>query len=116
MREEHLPFWMLMERVRVEESSRLRVKQAEHSKSASFHPAYNLGPKVKDMKKSGVPWKKQESEMHSKPLICNYCGRNDHISRFCHDRKCGKNVNGKQSGDNSTTFAVVEVNMIDNNV
>ncbi|KAK8711358.1 hypothetical protein V6N13_146642 [Hibiscus sabdariffa] len=116
MREEHLPFWILMERVRVEELSRHRVKQAEHSKSASFHPAYNPGLRVKDMKKPGVPWKKQESEVHSKPLICNYCGRNGHISRFCRDRKCGKNVNGKQNGDNSTTHAVAEVNMTDSNV
>ncbi|KAE8693646.1 basic helix-loop-helix family protein [Hibiscus syriacus] len=92
MREEHLPFWMLMEQIRVEESSRHRVKQAEDSQTASFHPVYNLGPRMKDMKKPGVPWKTQESEIHSKPLIRSYCGRNGHISRFCRDRKGGNNA------------------------
>ncbi|KAE8699801.1 basic helix-loop-helix family protein [Hibiscus syriacus] len=86
MCEEHLPFWMLMEQIRVEESFRHRVKQAEHPKSASFHPANNLGPRIKD---PGVPWKKRESEMHSKVLICSYCSRIGHISRFCRDRKGG---------------------------
>ncbi|GMI66769.1 hypothetical protein like AT4G00980 [Hibiscus trionum] len=116
MRVEHLSFWMLMDRVRVEELYRHGVRQAEHSKSASFHPADNLDPRIKDTKKPGVPWKRREPEMHSKPLICNYCGRNGHVSRFCRDRRCGKIVNGKQNGGNSTTPAVAEVNTIDSDV
>ncbi|XP_012490128.1 uncharacterized protein LOC105802804 [Gossypium raimondii] len=116
MREEHLPFWMLMEQVRVEELSRNRVKQAVHSKSANFDPPNNLGPRIRDIKKTGVPWKKRESEMHGKPIQCNYCGKKGHISKICRNRKIEKAVNGNQNGENSTIPAVAEVNMIDSNV
>ncbi|XVF73015.1 hypothetical protein PTKIN_Ptkin12aG0167700 [Pterospermum kingtungense] len=115
MREEYLPFWMLMNRIRVEEESRTGVKQAEHSKSASFQPAYNLGPRVRDMKPA-VPWKKRESEMHGKPFVCNNCGRKGHISKFCRNRKCDKDVNGKQNGETSTIPAVSKVSEVASNV
>ncbi|MBA0685976.1 hypothetical protein Goari_013611, partial [Gossypium aridum] len=108
MREEHLPFWMLMEEIRVEELSRNRVKQAEHSKSANFDPPNNLGPRIRDIKRTGVPWKKRESEMHGKPIQCNYCGKKGHISKFCRNRKIEKAVNGNQNGENSTIPAVAE--------
>ena len=116
MREEYLPFWMLMDHIRVEEESCNRVKQAEHSKSASFQPVYNLGPRIRDMKKTGVPWKKRESEMHGKPFICNYCGKKGHLSKFCRNRKCEKGVNGKQNGENSAMPYVSKVNILENNV
>ncbi|XWS46243.1 hypothetical protein CRYUN_Cryun14cG0047900 [Craigia yunnanensis] len=109
MCEEYLPFWMLMDHIRVEEESRNRVKQAEHS--ASFHPPYNLVPRIRDMKKPGVPWKKRESEMHGKP-ICNYCGKKGHLSKFCRNRKCEKDVNG----ENSTMPSVSKVNIVESNV
>ncbi|MFQ6658345.1 hypothetical protein Gotur_027651, partial [Gossypium turneri] len=101
---------------KVEELSRNRVKQAEHSKSANFDPPNNLGPRIRDIKKTGVPWKKRESEMHGKPIQCNYCGKKGHISKFCRNRKIEKAVNGNQNGENSTIPAVAEVNMIDSNV
>ncbi|XVE73698.1 hypothetical protein DITRI_Ditri11bG0139700 [Diplodiscus trichospermus] len=115
LREEHLPFWMLMDRIRVEEESRYGVKQAENSKSAIFQPTYNLGPRIRDMKKPGVPWKRRESEMHGKPFICNYCGKKGHVSKFCWNRKCENDVNGKQNGENSTVPSVSKVNIVDNN-
>lgn len=105
MHEEYLPFWVLMDRIRVEEESRNRVKQAELSKSASFQPANNLGPRIKEMKKPGEPQKMRKSETHSKPL-CNYCGKKGHLSKFCRDRKHEKDVNGNQNGENSSMPAV----------
>ncbi|XP_021280140.1 uncharacterized protein LOC110413599 [Herrania umbratica] len=116
MREEYLPFRMLMDHIRVEEESRNRVKQAEHSKYGSFHPANNLGPRIRDMKKPGVPWKRRESEMHGRPPICNYCGRKGHLSKFCRNRRCEKEVNGEQNGENSTIPAVSKVNVVESNV
>ncbi|KAK6239702.1 hypothetical protein QUC31_005171 [Theobroma cacao] len=116
MREEYLPFRMLMDHIRVEEESRNRVKQAEHSKYESFYPANNLGPRIRDMKKPGVPWKRRESEMHGSPPICNYCGRKGHLSKFCRNRRCEKEVNGKQNGENSTMPSVSKVNVVESNV
>ncbi|XVF33154.1 hypothetical protein REPUB_Repub17cG0143800 [Reevesia pubescens] len=116
MREEYMPFWLLMEHIRVEEESRNGVKPAEHSKSASFHPSYKLGPRIRDMKKPGVPWKKRESEMHVKPLICNYCGKKGHLSKFCWNRKWERDVNREQNGENSTMPTVSEVNIAESNV
>lgn len=111
MHEEYLPFGMLMNRIRVEEASYNGVKQVEHSKSASFQPAYgSLGPRIKDMKKPGVPWKKRESDMHGKPLICNNCGKKGHISKFCRNRKCEKD------GETSTIPTVSKVREVPSNV
>ncbi|OMP08624.1 Zinc finger, CCHC-type [Corchorus olitorius] len=110
MREEYLPLWILMNNIGVEEESRNRVKQTEHFKSANSHPTNNLGPRIREMKKPGVPpWKRQDYEMHSRPLICHYCGKKGHLSKFCRNRKHDRVVNGKQNGENPTTPAVSKV-------
>ncbi|GKU87926.1 hypothetical protein SLEP1_g2253 [Rubroshorea leprosula] len=110
MREEHLPFWMLMDRVRVEEESRNGDKQGEHSKFAGFHPPKNTGPgtRTADMRKPGLQWKRQDAEPHKKALVCSHCGKKGHIAKNCWNRKAEM--------QNKTTPVFSDTNAVERNV
>lgn len=109
MHEEYLPFWILMNHVRVEEESRNRDKRGEPSNSIYFHHAKNLGPRMRDAKKPGLHWKRRETETDNKAMVCYFCGKKGHISKHCRDRKFNKEGNEKHDKENPSTSSVTEV-------
>uniref|UniRef100_A0A2P2JIL7 Uncharacterized protein LOC105642839 n=1 Tax=Rhizophora mucronata TaxID=61149 RepID=A0A2P2JIL7_RHIMU len=111
MHEEYLPFWMLMDHVRVEEESRNRGKQGEPPSSVYFHHASNLGPRMRDLKKPGLHWKRNETKMNKTIPVCSFCGKKGHNSKNCRNRKLDKEANEKHDRENSSTPAVSEAYM-----
>lgn len=112
MHEEYLPFWILMDRVRAEEESRNQDKLGEPSNHVhSHHPKY-LGPRIRDMKKPGLHWKRRDIEVdNNKSLTCYFCGKKGHISKHCPDKKFDRGASEKHGKENSSTPAVTEVNI-----
>ncbi|KAL6290502.1 hypothetical protein ACE6H2_008012 [Prunus campanulata] len=111
MREEHLPFAMLMESLRVEEEMRIRENQG-----APFNLVGDLArkyaPRQRDMKPRSMQWKRQELETNGK-VICQVCGKKGHISQHCRyrNRKDDKEGNDKEHEGNGSMPASMEVNM-----
>ncbi|CAK8544925.1 unnamed protein product [Lathyrus sativus] len=86
MREEHLPFWMLMECITIEEESRNGVKQVGEppSDNVRFHHANKGGIKGADIKPPpGFP---RKFEANGKNKTCYICGQKGHISKICRRR------------------------------
>jgi hypothetical protein len=112
MHEEYLPFWILMDRVRAEEESRNQDKLGEPSSHVhSHHPKY-LGPRIRDMKKPGLHWKRRDIEVdNNKSLTCYFCGKKGHISKHCPDKKFDRGASEKHGKENSSAPAVTEVNI-----
>lgn len=83
MREEHLPFRKLMERVQREEEYRNGVKQGcdPSSNGVRFHQANRGGPRGADNKPPGMHRSKLES--NGKSIACYICGKTGHLSRNC---------------------------------
>ncbi|WJX80408.1 hypothetical protein P8452_63412 [Trifolium repens] len=83
MREEHLPFWKLMECITKEEESRNGVKQMGElpSDSARFHRAnegWSSGAEIKP-----PPGFQRKYEPNSKNASCYICGQKGHFSKNC---------------------------------
>lgn len=83
IREEHLPFRVLMERVRIEEESRNGINKMGEPPSIGvrFHPANQRGPRGVPNKPPGMHRNKLES--NGKSIICYICGQKGHISKNC---------------------------------
>lgn len=115
MRQEFLTFMMLMDHIKVEEESHNLDKQGEPSKFVDFLIAKNFGPRTREMKKPGMSWKRRESEMDGKTVVCYNCGKKGHVSKHCRNRKSDKAINESKNGGNgnSTTPADTEVNKVD---
>ncbi|KAJ6338332.1 hypothetical protein OIU76_007912 [Salix suchowensis] len=112
MHEEYLPFWILMDRVRVEEESRNQDKLGEPSNHVHPHHPKYLGPRIRDMKKPGLHWKRRDIEVdNNKSLTCYFCGKKGHISKHCPDKKFDRGASEKHDKENSSTPAVTEVNI-----
>ncbi|XP_050916934.1 uncharacterized protein LOC127132104 [Lathyrus oleraceus] len=83
MCEEHLPFWMLMERITIEEESRNGVKQVGEppSDNVRLHHDNKGGIKGSDIKpQPGFP---RKFEPNGKNKTCYICGQKGHISKNC---------------------------------
>ena len=113
MREEHLPFWKLMERLRIEQESHNygnHVKQTgEPSNNVRYQPAKKFGPRVADNKSPGMH--RSKPEMNVKGIICYICGKKGHLSKNCW-RRFEKQANGRRLEENGSTPAVTEFNMV----
>ncbi|KAK2419403.1 transcriptional coactivator p15 (PC4) family protein (KELP) [Trifolium repens] len=83
MREEHLPFWKLMECITKEEESRNGVKQMGElpSDSARFHRANEGGSSGAEIKPP--PGFQRKYEPNSKNASCYICGQKGHFSKNC---------------------------------
>ncbi|GAV57803.1 LOW QUALITY PROTEIN: PC4 domain-containing protein/UBN2_2 domain-containing protein, partial [Cephalotus follicularis] len=109
MAEEYMSFWMLMDRIRIEEESHNKNKQGEPANRLSSRP------RIREMKKLGIRWKRQETETDNKAMFCYSCDKNGHISKNCHSKKVVNEINGRQHEDNLTTHTPVlmEVNVVE---
>ncbi|MCH85295.1 RNA polymerase II transcriptional coactivator KELP [Trifolium medium] len=83
MREEHLPFWKLMELITKEEESRNGVKQIGEPPSdrARFYRANEGGSSGADIKPP--PGFQRKYEPNSKNVSCYICGQKGHFSKNC---------------------------------
>lgn len=111
MGEEYLPFWKLMDHLRLEEESRKQEKQEGSSNLLGNHQFRKFRPKNRDMKPPGMHWNRYESEMDEKSIVCYSCGKQGHISRNCR-RKFVRENNGNIDVDNGHKPAFKEVNMV----
>ncbi|XP_031263390.1 uncharacterized protein LOC116121570 [Pistacia vera] len=104
MHAEHLSFLTLMDHIKAEGETCERNSQGGPSKL--LDPlAINFGPRMKEMKRPGMSWKRRESEIDGKTIVCYNCGKKGHMSKHCRNRKFDKEINERQNGDNSTTPA-----------
>ncbi|XP_065860192.1 uncharacterized protein [Euphorbia lathyris] len=101
MCEEHLPFGMLMDRIRLEDEFRNCNRRVQPPNLASLSCAKNLELRTKEANKEGFVWKRHETDTDNKALICYFCGKQGHISKNCHNKKL-ENVN-------SSTAAVTDI-------
>ncbi|KAK3194611.1 hypothetical protein Dsin_025921 [Dipteronia sinensis] len=101
--EEYLSFGMLMDRITVEEELRRQNKQGELSNSIDSSLAKGFGPRIREMKRPGISWKRRDSEMDGKIIVCYNCGKKGHMTKDCWNRKFDKEISGKQIGNSSTT-------------
>ncbi|CAI0470359.1 unnamed protein product [Linum tenue] len=93
--EEHLPFRMLMDMIKVEEQLRTggskQVEFANNHLNNHNHHANNLGPRTRELKRPGVmQWTRHGTgtEMESNRLpICFCCGKKGHFANQCRNRK-----------------------------
>ncbi|KAK2650063.1 hypothetical protein Ddye_017552 [Dipteronia dyeriana] len=95
-REEYLPFGMLMDRITFEEEFRCQNKQGELSNTVDSRLAKGFGPRM--MKRPGMSWKRRDSEMDGKIIVCYNCGKKGHMTKDCWNRKFDKEISGKQPG------------------
>ncbi|KAI9182472.1 hypothetical protein LWI28_025704 [Acer negundo] len=105
-REEYLSFGMLMDRITVEEGVeglRHQNKQGELSNSVDSRLAKDFGPRMREMKRPGMSWKRRDSEMDGRIIVCYNCGRKGHMTKDCWNRKFDKEISSKQIGNRSTT-------------
>ncbi|KAJ8900473.1 hypothetical protein K2173_025250 [Erythroxylum novogranatense] len=109
MRDEYIPFWVLMEHIRVEEEARNLDTQRQPSNSVCYY-TNNIGPRMKDMNRPGLHWKRRETENHYNAPVCNFCGKKGHISRHCRNKKFDTEAGDK--ADNETSHRVAGVNML----
>ncbi|XP_019440448.1 PREDICTED: uncharacterized protein LOC109345725 [Lupinus angustifolius] len=88
MREEHLPFWKLMERVRIEEESRNGVKRSgDPSNRTGFHRANKFEPRRTENKQPPGKYLNKSEANNAKSIACDICGKKGHLSRNCWGRK-----------------------------
>ena len=109
MCEEYLPFWMLMNRLCVEEELRSQGKQkVPDLVGYSNQPDKN----VSYPKSHFFHTKKRDLEMDK---VCHSCGRKGHISQNCRSKtwRRDKEVIEKRNEDNGSLPARTEVNMVD---
>ncbi|KAF7844102.1 RNA polymerase II transcriptional coactivator KELP [Senna tora] len=114
MREEYLPFWMLMERLRTEEESRNQFKgMGDHfNHNLAFNEAKKFGSSGADIKHSSMYGQRNKQEMNGKIIVCQVCGKKGHLSRNCW-RKTDRQARERRVEENGpTTPAVAEVNMV----
>lgn len=95
MREEYLPFWNLMEHIRIEEESRNGVKHVgEHFNSVRYHQANTSGHRAADNRPHGMY--RNKLEQNTKGIACNVCGKKGHLSKYCW-RRCEKQANERKA-------------------
>ncbi|CAK9136908.1 unnamed protein product [Ilex paraguariensis] len=100
--EEVLPLHTLICRLRVEEESRNRCKKENPSKNANVVEARlenKLGPRKREMKK-----------------LCYTCGKEGHISRYCHHNRKVHATKKSKDEDNGDVPAITEVNRVEGNI
>lgn len=107
MREEYLPFWKLMDYLRMEEEFRNQEKQVESYNLLGNHDDGKFRPKIRELKPTGLHWYRREPEVDGRPMICHNCGKRGHIARYCR-RKSFKENNGNRDVDNGSTSAITE--------
>ncbi|KAK9910157.1 hypothetical protein M0R45_034131 [Rubus argutus] len=109
MSEEHLPFAMLMDRLRFEEDLRTREKQ--RVPTTGNLPVKPI-PRMRDQKPRSMQWKRSDPEIDGR-VICQFCGKKGHISQNCryNKRKFAKDVNYESHEGNGSMPK--EVNMFE---
>lgn len=114
MRKEYLPFWMLMERLRMEEESRNQVKEVGEpsNNNIGYHETRKFVPRGADMKLSSMYGQRNKLDMNSRSMVCYVCGKKGHLSKNCW-RKFDRHAREKRLEENEpTTAAVAEVNTV----
>lgn len=114
MREEHLTFGMLMERLRTEEESRNQSKQASgpSNNNPGYHEAKRFEPRGTDTKLSSMYGQRNKLEMNSRSIVCHVCGKRGHLSRNCWFRS-DKQAKEKIGDENTpSTFPATDANMV----
>ncbi|RDX91978.1 RNA polymerase II transcriptional coactivator KELP, partial [Mucuna pruriens] len=95
MREEYLPFWKLMEHIKIEEESRNGVRPlGEHSNNIGFHQANKGGLRRADYKPLAMC--RNRSEINTKIMSCSICGKKGHLSKNCW-RRYDKQANERKA-------------------
>lgn len=109
MSEEHLPFAMLMDRLRFEEDLRTREKQG--APTTGNLPVKPI-PRMRDQKPRSIQWKRSDPEIDGR-VICQFCGKKGHISQNCryNKRKFAKDFNYESHEGNGSMPK--EVNMFE---
>ncbi|XP_068316148.1 retrovirus-related Pol polyprotein from transposon TNT 1-94 [Pyrus communis] len=109
--EEHLPFSMLMDRLKVEEESRIGGNQRVPFNLTSDLPGKSV-PRQRDKKPRSMQWKRPEVETNGR-VTCHACGKKGHIASHCRyrSRKDDWEANDKKHKGNGSLPASVEVNI-----
>ncbi|XP_075647017.1 retrovirus-related Pol polyprotein from transposon TNT 1-94 [Castanea sativa] len=105
--EEYLPFYKLMDHLRIEEETRNQGKQGDSSNLLG-NQVWKFRPNIKP---PNMRWNRREQEMDGKPLVCHNCGKKGHLSRNCR-KKFVKENSGNGVVDNVSMPVVAEVNMV----
>lgn len=112
MCEEYLPFWMLMNRLGVEEELR-NQGNGKMPNPAGNHPPDKDVSRMRNPKPYFLHSKKRELETDNR-VVCHTCGRKGHISQHCRSKtwRRDKEFLEKRNGDNRSLPATTEVNMV----
>ena len=110
MSEEYLPFWMLMNRLGVEEEMRNQGKQ-KVSNMERHDPPDNDGSRTGHPKPHILHSRKRELHADSK-VVCHACGRKGHIAPHCRNKswRRDKDFAEKRNGDNGSLPASTDIN------
>lgn len=113
MCEDYLPFWMLMNRLGVEEDLRNQGK-GKLPNPAGYHPPDKDVSKTRNSNPYFLHSKKRERETDNR-VVCHTCGRKGHISQNCRSKtwRRDKEFPEKRNEDNGSLPATTEVNMFD---
>ncbi|XP_054781483.1 uncharacterized protein LOC129288773 isoform X2 [Prosopis cineraria] len=114
MCEEYLPFWMLMERLRVEEESRNQVKQGDEpsSNDRGYHEARKFVQRWADIKPSSMYGQRNRLDMNGRSIVCYVCGKKGHLSRNCW-RRFDSQAREKRIEENGPSAPVIaQANMV----
>ncbi|XP_028770270.1 uncharacterized protein LOC114727722 [Neltuma alba] len=114
MREEYLPFWMLMERLRTEEESRNPVKQGGEPSSSNtgYHEARKLFQRGPDTRLSSMYGQRSRPDVNVKSTICYVCGKKGHLARNCWRRFDNQTQEKRTEENRPSTPVVSRVNMV----
>lgn len=115
MCEEHLPFPMLIHRLKVEQELRCQGKQGVPDYPRGNNLTSKVLPRIRDEQLQGVHWNKRDL-VKDKRIVCYNCGKKGHSSRQCYSRKkAEKEINKKRNEDNGSTpaNAITGENFID---
>ncbi|KAI9073224.1 hypothetical protein K1719_044833 [Acacia pycnantha] len=119
MREEYLPFWMLMERLRSEEESRNQVKRGggegepSRNNNTGHHEARKFVQRGTDTSlSSSTHGRKNRPDTNDKSTACDVCGKKGHLSRNCW-RRSDSQARGRRIEENEpSTRAISQVNLV----
>ncbi|KAK4268889.1 hypothetical protein QN277_022117 [Acacia crassicarpa] len=119
MREEHLPFWMLMECLWSEEESRNQVKRGggegepSRNNNTGHHEARKSVQREADTSlSSSMHGRRNRPDMNDKSTACDVCGKKGHLSRNCW-RRSDNQARGRRIEENEpSTRAISQLNLV----